>query len=166
MTRGREIQVATLACGLALTLWACSSATSMKPPQASSDAGQTGQLADVWRSVTTGKEYFVRMDKRHFYAQWVNLPPASAQRGAYIHTACERKGQKWEGTADIYMPCAVGEGKDEKIANTCHLSLGMEIDSISHDRITGRGQTLKKFDCGACKVIEAGWANFDWVPAN
>ena len=92
-------------------------------------------------------------------------PPASARRGAYIHTACERKGQKWTGTSDIYMPCMVGEGKSEKIVNTCHLSLGIEINSISNDKVTGRGQSLKKFDCGACKVIEAGWANFEWVPA-
>ena len=165
MNRGQRFQIATLACCLALAFGACSSATSTNPPPASSDPGQTGQLPDVWRSLTTGKEYFVRIDKSHFYAQWVNVPPASARRGAYIHTACERKGQKWTGTSDIYMPCMVGEGKSEKIVNTCHLSLGIEINSISNDKVTGRGQSLKKFDCGACKVIEAGWANFEWVPA-
>jgi hypothetical protein len=105
------------------------------------------------------------MDKSHFYAQWVNLPAVSQQHGAYIHTACELKGAKWQGTSDIYMPCVVGEGKKEKVANTCHLNLKIEIDSISRARITGRAQTLKKFDCGACKVVEAGWAKFEWVPA-
>jgi hypothetical protein len=165
LNRGRNIQIAMLACTLALVGWARSSTVSQKSPPPSSGAGKAGQLPDVWRSLTTGKEYFVRMDKNHFYAQWVNLPPVSAQRGAYIHTACELKGSKWVGTSDIYMPCAVGEGKNEKIANTCHLNLKIEIDSISKDRITGRGQTLRKFDCGACKVIEAGWANFEWVPA-
>ena len=163
LNRSQKIQIGMLVCGLALALGACSSATSMKPPP--SDAAQAGQLPDVWRSLTTGKEYFVRMDEDHFYAQWVNIPPASAQRSAYIHTACERKGNKWAGTSDIYMPCVVGEAKNEKIANTCHLSLGIEIDSISNDKIAGRGQSLRKFDCGACKVIEAGWANFEWVPA-
>lgn len=63
------------------------------------------------------------------------------------------------------MPCLVGEGKSGKIANSCHLSLGIEIDSISINRITGRGQSLRKFDCGACRVIGDGGANFEWVAA-
>ncbi|HET7101111.1 MAG TPA: hypothetical protein VFJ52_08175, partial [Terriglobia bacterium] len=158
MNRVRKIQMALLACGLALSAWACSSAVSRKAPQASSEATQAGQMPDLWRSLTTGKEYFVRMDKSHFYAQWVNLPPVSKQHGAYIHTACELKGGKWAGTSDIFMPCVVGEGKTDKVTNTCHLNLKIEIDSISKDRITGRAQTLKKFNCGACKVVEAGWA--------
>jgi len=160
---GRKIQVAMLACGIAIFGWACSSAGARKdPPRAS--AVQVEKLPDVWRSLTTGKEYFVRTDKTHFYAQWVNLPPAAAQHGAYIHSTCKLEGSKWAGTSEIYMPCAVGEGK--KITNTCHLTLNIEIDSITKDRITGRGQTLKKFDCGACKVNEAGWADFEWVPVS
>jgi len=165
LNRVQKIGIAMVACGLALGAWSCSSAVSQKASQASSGAGEEGQLSDVWRSLTTGKEYFVRMDKSHFYAQWVNLPPVSKQHGAYIHTVCEPKGSKWAGTSDIYMPCVVGEGKDDKVTNTCHLSLKIEIDSISKDRITGRAQTLKKFNCAACKVVEAGWADFEWVPA-
>lgn len=165
MNRIQKIGIAMLACGLALGAWNCSNAVSQKEPQASSAATQAAQMPDLWRSLTTGKEYFVRMDKSHFYAQWVNLPPVSKQHGAYIHTSCELKGSKWAGTSDIYMPCVVGEGKNDKVANTCHLNLKIEIDSVSNDRITGRAQTLKKFNCGACKVIEAGWADFEWTPA-
>ena len=165
MNLGRQIQVAVLVCGLALAGWACSSAIGRKPPQSASGAERAQKFPDVWRSLTTGKEYYVRTDKSHFYAQWVNLPPVALQHGAYIHTACKLEKSKWAGTSDIYMPCVIGEGKSEKIGNTCHLMLKIEIDSISNDRITGRGQTLKKFKCGACKVVEAGWANFEWVPA-
>ena len=165
MSRKRTLEFILLATLLAAGAWACSGAASRKPPQASAGAGKAGQLPDLWRSLTTGKEYFVRMDKNHFYAQWVNLPAVSKQHGAYIHTACELKGSKWDGTSDIYMPCVVGNGKDDKVANTCHLNLKIEINSISENRITGRGQTLKKFNCGACKVVEAGWANFEWAPA-
>lgn len=165
LNRVQKFEIAMLASLLALAGWGCSNAVSQKAPQASSGAAEEGPLPDVWRSLTTGKEYFVRMDKSHFYAQWVNLPPVSKQHGAYIHTACELKGSKWAGTSDIYMPCVVGEGKNDKVANTCRLNLKIEIDSISEDRITGRAQTLKKFNCAACKVVEAGWANFEWVPA-
>ena len=165
MNRIRNIGMAMLACWLAVGAWACSNAVSQKEPQASPPDAEAGQMPDLWRSLTTGKEYFVRMDKSHFYAQWVNLPAVSKQHGAYIHTTCELKGSKWAGTSDIYMPCMVGEGKDDKVANSCHLNLRIEIDSITKDRITGRAQTLKKFNCVACKVVEAGWANFEWVPA-
>lgn len=165
MKRVRKIKVVTLACGLALVAWACSSAISQKPPQASSGAGQVEKLPDIWRSLTTGKEYFVRTDKNHFYAQWVNLPPVAAQHGAYIHTVCRLEGPKYTGTSDIYMPCVVGEGKNERVANTCHLTLGIEINSINKDKITGRAQAFKNFNCGGCKGIGAGWANFEWVPA-
>lgn len=159
----RKFQIAGLVCGLALASWACSSAVSQKPPQRSAE--QAHKLPDVWRSLTTGKEYYVRTDKIHFYAQWVHLPPVARQHGAYIHTVCTREKSKCAGTSDIYMPCVIGEGKNEKIGNTCHLTLQFEIDSISNQRITGRGQTLKKFNCGACKVIETGWGSFEWVPA-
>ncbi len=166
MKHARQIPVVMLACGLAVWGWACSSAISQKPAQKSVGTGQTEKLPDVWRSLTTGNEYFVRTDKSHLYAQWVNLPPVAAQHGAYIHTVCKVEGSKWVGTSAIYMPCAVGEGKSEKIGNTCHLTLRIEIDSVSKDRITGRGQTLKRFSCTACNVIETGWANFEWVPAS
>ena len=159
----QKIQIAGLACGLALAGWACSSAVSQEMPQ--SAAEQAHKLPDVWRSLTTGKEYYVRTDKTHFYAQWVNLPPVARQHGSYIHTVCKREKSKWVGTSDIYMPCVAGEGKKEKIGNACHLTLKFEIDSISDQRITGRGQTLKKFNCGACKVVETGWGKFEWVPA-
>ena len=165
MNRRIRNQAALLVCAIALTGWACSSAISQKPSGVSSAGQELEKLPDVWRSLTTGKEYYVRTDKTHLYAQWVNLPPEAKQHGAYIHTACKLEGSKYAGTSEIYMPCMVGEGKDGKIANTCRLTLGIEINSVSNSRITGRGQTLKKFNCGACKVIEAGWADFEWVPA-
>jgi hypothetical protein len=149
MLRNRRVQIAMLACGLALTAWACSR-----------------NFPDVWQSVTTGKQYYVRKDKNHLYAQWVNLPPEAAKHGAYIHTACTLTGSKWTGTSEIYMPCTTGEGKDEKIANTCHLKLQIEFYSVGHDQIKGRGQTLKKFNCNTCQVIETGWKDFEWVPAS
>lgn len=166
MSRSRKILIGIFACGIVVVGWAWSSATSRKTSQAGPSAGRTEKLPDVWRSLTTGKEYFVRTDKKHFYAQWVNLPPVAARRGAYIHTACSLAGSKWVGSSEIYMPCTVGEGKNEEIANTCHLTLKIEIDSVSKDRIIGRGQTLRKFDCRACRAAETGWAKFEWVPAN
>ena len=149
-----------LACG------ACSKKGS--PPAARREGPSVGKpetTSDIWKSETTGKKYRVRIEGDHFYADWVDLPPAAAERGAYIRTVCRRAGLKWVGTSSVFMPCTVGKGKSEHIADTCHLTLKLEIDSISKDRITGHAQSLKKFNCQDCKVIETGWAEFEWVPA-
>ncbi|HVA01719.1 MAG TPA: hypothetical protein VMV34_08700 [Terriglobia bacterium] len=158
-------QLVLLVVVLGLSCGACSK-TSAPPAaqQASPSVSKAETTSDIWKSETTGKQYRVRIEGDHFYADWVELPPAAAQRGAYIRTVCQRAGSKWVGTSSVFMPCTVGEGKSEHIADTCHLTLKLEIDSISKDRITGRAQSLRKFDCQSCKVIEAGWAGFEWVP--
>lgn len=134
-------------------------------PPAAQRAPVQKRDAGIWKSQTTGKEYRVRIEGDRFFADWINLPPAAAQHGAYIRTVCRRNGSKWVGTSSIFMPCTIGEGTAEHIADTCHVTLQIEINSLSKDRITGRGQSLRKFDCRSCKVLETGWGNFEWVPA-
>jgi hypothetical protein len=120
--------------------------------------------AEIWRSETTGKEYRVQVDKDRFYAEWVNIPPESVKHGAFIRSECHRVGSKWIGTSSVRLPCTVGEGAKEHIGNTCRLQLRIEIDSIGPDRIVGHGETLRRFDCQSCRVDEAGWGEFVWVP--
>ena len=131
-------------------------------PQAAASTSQA--FPALWRSETTGKEYRVQVEKDHFYAEWVNIPPESVKRGAYIRSECRRVGSKWIGTTRIHLLCAAGEGAKEHIVNTCRLQFRIEINSIQADRIVGRGETLKRFDCQSCKVDETGWGDFAWVP--
>ena len=131
-------------------------------PQAAASTSQT--FPALWKSETTGKEYRVQVDKDRFSAEWVNIPPESVKQGAYIRSECRRVGSKWIGTSRIHLPCAAGEGAKEHIVNTCRLQLRIEIDSVQADRIVGRGETLKRFDCKSCKVDETGWGDFVWVP--
>jgi hypothetical protein len=35
---------------------------------------------------------------------------------------------------------------------------------MSAERITGRGESLREFDCQNCQVHQTGWADFVWVP--
>jgi len=167
LDRSLRLQAVLLAMVLGLCCAACSSHREQPvAKQASPPKVEAKVPSDIWKSETTGKEYRVRIDGDRFTADWVNLPPAAAQHGAYIHTVCRRSGSKWAGTSSIFMPCTVGQGKAEHIADTCHLTLKIEIESVTKDRITGRGQSLEKFDCMRCKVIEAGWVHFHWVPAS
>ena len=139
-------------------------AQQVKPPVRIPTTPPEQGYPKLWKSETTGKEYRVQVDKDRFYAEWVNIPPESVKRGAYIRSECRRVGSKWIGTTRTNLPCTAGEGAKERIANTCRMQLRIEINSIQADRIMGRGETLKRFDCQSCRVDETGWGDFAWVP--
>ncbi len=122
------------------------------------------QLKDIWVSQTTGKEFRATVGGDVFHAEWVNIPPELAAHGSFIRTECKRKGSKWVGTSTSFVPCSLGKGPGSKIDNWCHLQTKIEIDSITADRISGRGETLKKFDCQKCKILESGTKDFFWSP--
>jgi hypothetical protein len=46
----------------------------------------------------------------------------------------------------------------------CSMTLRFEVDSISPERITGRAESLRDFDCQKCEVRQTGWGNFVWLP--
>lgn len=137
-------------------------------PLLSQGAGQkTGHVAavpqgEIWKSETTEKEFRVRVEKDRLTAEWVNIPPDGAKQGAYIRSECRRVGEKWVGTSQVFLPCALPG--DQKATHACHMTLRFEVDSISRDRITGGGESLRQFDCQSCKVLETAWAKFVWVP--
>jgi hypothetical protein len=120
--------------------------------------------ARMWKSQTTGNEYRVWTEDNRLHAEWTNIPPGSAAKGAYIRTVCRRAGEKWVGEAHSYLPCLKGKGKNEQLVNFCHVTTGFEINTRTASRITGRTEGLKRFDCSKCQVLEKEWKNFVWVP--
>lgn len=124
----------------------------------------TAQLKDIWVSQTTGKEFRATVDGDVFHAEWVNMPRELAAHGSFIRTECKRQGSKWVGSSASFLPCSLGNGPGSKIDNWCHLKTTIEIDSITADRISGRGETLQKFDCQKCKILESGTKDFFWTP--
>jgi hypothetical protein len=120
--------------------------------------------SQIWRSETTHNEYRVHIEKAVFHAEWVNVPEDQAGKGAYLHTRCVRRDGKWVGVSRSKLPCTVRANGSERIVNWCELETRIEIDSISPHRITGHAQSLKKVDCGACKILESDWGGFVWIP--
>lgn len=120
---------------------------------------------DIWKSETTGKLFRVRMEKDVFHSDCVSLAPELTRKGAHIRARLSRVGSKWRGTSDIYLPCAVGESPTATISNWCRMTMGMEIDSMTADRITGQIEDPKRgaFDCQHCKVLQTVWKPFVWV---
>jgi formate-dependent nitrite reductase cytochrome c552 subunit len=119
-------------------------------PTAQPRAGSGHPAASsIWKSQTTGREYRVRADKEVFNADWVNIPAEAA---------------KQVGTSQIRLPCQKPGNTQEKALNMCSMTLRFEVDSISPERITGRAESLRDFDCQKCEVRQTGWGNFVWVP--
>jgi hypothetical protein len=135
-----------------------------QPSAAAKSAGSEAARWRIWKSTTSGKEYRVRVEKDVFYAEWVNIPLETAKHGAYIRTECRRAGAKWIGTSRVFLPCAKpGEAKG-KTTNVCPMTVRFEVDSITPQKITGGGETLRDFDCEKCEVRQTGWGSFVWVP--
>ena len=124
-------------------------------------------LYRLWRSETTGNIYRVRVENDTLYAEWVNIPPDLARQGAYVRTECRRLGSKWIGTtrSRLRLPCTEGNVPQGRPMNWCSLVTRTEINSISAARITGRAQAPHRLDCRSCKLLEADWKDFVWIPA-
>ena len=146
---------------LVFSSWQLSAQTQATPkPAATKSVAKDAALPQTWKSVTTGKEYRVKIDGDHFTAEWSNLPPPAAKQGAYIRSDCRRSGTRWVGTSRILLACALPDGKTKM----CPMMLRFEVDFISPDRITGGGEILREFNCGSCQVRKTGWGPFTWVP--
>lgn len=122
-------------------------------------------LASYWLSATTRNVYRVRVTKSTFVADWVNVPKAEAQRGAYIRTKCHRAGKRWVGATKSFLRCETGNGQENSYSNWCHILTRTEISDVSAGRIAGRAEALKRFDCRRCVALEKEWKNFTWSPA-
>ncbi len=117
----------------------------------------------IWKSLTTGKEYRVWTEDARLYAEWINIPPAVAAQGALIRIECRRANGRWLGTAQNHLPCESTEN-GKRVTNFCRLTSKIEFNPIEADRMTGRTEWVRRFDCANCKILEPVWANFEWAP--
>lgn len=134
-----------------------------KAKSSPSTARPSGEQGSIWRSLTTGRDYRVTINKDTVVAEWVNLPPIDAKSKASVRSELHKSGSKWVGTTRSHMPCQTTEGKTP-ISNICDLTTRIEIETIAPDKIVGHGESLKRFDCGKCQILETKFAPFQWVP--
>ncbi len=119
--------------------------------------------ARLWKSLTTGKEYRVWTEDGRLYAEWINIPPASAAQGSSIRIECRRANGKWLGMAQNHLPCDTTEN-GKRVTNFCRLTSKIEFNPLEADRMTGRTEWIRRFDCANCKILEPVWTNFEWAP--
>lgn len=127
-------------------------------------AESTAPAKDIWVSETTGKEYRVKVENDSFHAEWLNVPRELEAHGAFIRTDCKRQGSKWVGTSTSYLPCTLGKGAKPNLDNWCHLETKIEVTSMTGDAISGQGESLVRFDCKKCKILESRMKDFLWRP--
>ena len=135
------------------------------PPAPSAPQPLAGQLAKIWHSEASHKDFRVEVKGDVLHADWVNLPPAAAKDGASIRIECRRTGTKWVGSSSVYQAFAdpaAPAGKDVK--KMCHITVRFEIDSITPEKITFHSEVLKSFDYPKCQVQKTAWEEFAWLP--
>ncbi len=133
-------------------------------PPVSATKSVTMPLPKVWHSAATNHDFRVNVGKDVFTADWVNVPPPAAKRGALIHTECRRTGSKWVGSSNIHMLFAPPGATSDKDSKLCALTVRFEIDSIAPDKISGHSEALHAFDVNSCKIQQTSWGSFSWVP--
>jgi hypothetical protein len=131
---------------------------------AAASKAASGQLPKLWHSTATQKDYRVEVTNDLFRAEWVNIPPVAAKQGAYIRTECRRAGSKYVGTSRVNMLFAIPGAPTGKDTKVCSLSVRFEVNSVSTEKITGHGESLRNFDVATCRVLETHWVEFTWVP--
>ena len=124
----------------------------------------SSQPPKIWHSEATQHDFRVEVANDLFRAVWVNIPPAAAKQGVHILTECRRAGSKWVGSSNISMLFAVPGAPTGKDTKLCSLTVRLEVDSISTEKITGHSETLRSFDVNACRVQQTGWGEFTWIP--
>lgn len=164
MKRSHTRYRAILSCGFILALARLPLfGQDAKPPLPAKQPAAHSAQGTIWKSETTQKEYRVRIEKGRFYAEWVNIPPDSAKQGVYIRSECRRVGTKWIGTSRVFLLCPESQANGNPTKG-CAWTFRFEVDEISPNRISGRSESLRDFDCQKCEVRQTGWGNFVWVP--
>jgi hypothetical protein len=134
-----------------------------EPVDANSNSA-IGKLPKIWHIDGKHKDFRVEVTNDLFRAEWVNLPPAAAKQGAYIHTECRRAGTRWVGSSSVYQGIAVPGAPAGQDIKMCHLTVRFEVDSITPQKIVFHSEAMRNFDAATCQLLKTAWEEFTWIP--
>lgn len=104
----------------------------------------------VWTSMTSGKEYKVRIDGDYIYLQWINMSEGFRSHGVFEKAELKRTGDKWVGKEMRNWPC--------------RFEVDMEIDEVSETRIEGKNMTWPDFNPRKCQPKYPELKPFTLIP--
>ncbi len=120
--------------------------------------GRTLNLS-VWTSMTSGRDYKLRVDGDYLYVEWVNVPPTLAQAGGFIRSELRKTGDIWAGKTRSHLPCQYYNQ-----TRWCSVEAEIEITKIGETRIEGSALTWQKFNCRKCQPESTKMKPFTWIP--
>lgn len=113
----------------------------------------------IWTSLSSGKDYKVRLDGDYIYTEWANIPSAWGP-SAFGRGELKKAGEIWTGHARNQFPCQYGVR-----INWIMVDIDMEITSMTGTRIEGRAKNYQGFNCRTnAPKGEATWTSFTWIP--
>lgn len=122
---------------------------------ANGDAGIGGDR--LWTSLTTGRDFRIRMDGEFIYADWTNLPISGTS--AFMRSELKKSGEKWVGKTRAYLPF-----KYYAQVRWCSTETAIEITKVTPSRIEGRAESFAGFNARKCEPKGTEWKDFTWIP--
>jgi hypothetical protein len=121
----------------------------------------------TWTSMTSGRDYRVRLDGDYIYTEWTNIPSALQSTAAFGRGELKKSAAIWTGRFHSYLPCTyVDKWTNQQKINWITFDLAIEISSVTSSRIEGRAQNYTEgFDCKKkTPKGEPKWTSFTWIP--
>jgi hypothetical protein len=119
----------------------------------------------VWTSVTTGKDYKLRIDGDHVNIDGI-LPTFLQQQGATFRCDLVRQDDAWDGVCVAYMPYRWSDNSQKKPIKWCSIETKERITLWSKRRIEGEYETLDatESDTANCVIKKGQMMHFAWIP--
>jgi hypothetical protein len=122
----------------------------------------------MWTSLTSGRDYKIRLDGDYLYMDWVSIPANMKAAGAFDRSELKKSDDgKWRGKKRLHLPCTYTRGIGayaQTYTNWCSHEYDMEIDLLSDRRIEGISVAWKKMECKKCEPQGVEQKPFTLIP--
>jgi Trypsin-like peptidase domain len=142
-------------------------ATATKP------TSPTGSPDRIWTSMTSGRDYKVRVEGDYIYTEWVNLPSQLQNSAAFVRSELKKDGDRWRGKVRSNLPYefkssygdfwTTGQRMGTENVKWCQIEVDFEIDRVSESRIEGQAMMPSSFDAKKCKPGKSDMKPFTWI---
>jgi hypothetical protein len=113
----------------------------------------------LWTSLTSGRDFKLRIDGDYIYTEWVNIPSALQSSGTYIRQELKKAGDRWVGKTYWFFPYNYRGS-----VKWCRTETELEINRVSESRIEGQAQGWGAYDAKNCKPEKVESKPFTWIP--
>jgi S1-C subfamily serine protease len=113
----------------------------------------------LWTSLTSGRDFKLRIDGDYIYTEWVNMPSALQSSGASMRQELKKAGDRWVGKTYWFFP-----SNYRGSVKWCRTETELEINRVSESRIEGQAQGWGAYDVKNCKPEKVESKPFTWIP--